>query len=87
MNLQEIIEKWEKEIAKIAANLEKTNDNYSKCQYLGELTAISAILCDLKKLNETIVSEEKKCETFLPDYMSSSQTKCQFCGREKHEHF
>jgi len=28
-----------------------------------------------------------KCTTFMPDGLTTSATKCKFCGREKWDHF
>ena len=62
MTKEEIISKWEKEIAKHEDDwLDKYCDYDSKCQIAGRLIAIMNCLDDLKKLNITIVSEGKVC--------------------------
>ena len=90
MTKLEIIEKWEKEIV-YSKEMQKRfafDENYIHANNNKDrANTISACLSDLKKLNEAIVSEEKKCNVFFPDYMSTSQTKCTMCGKEKIEHF
>jgi len=78
MTKQEIIDKWEKEIVPIHDHLNKTLTANPRRFLNGMKFAISLMLDDLKKLNESIGSEESKCVT--PGCNNSDNGKTYLCN-------
>lgn len=66
MSLKEIIEKMEKEIAMCQENAGKISISHNqRMMHVSAELTISFYLPHLKKLNETIVSEETKCDSCI----------------------